>query len=34
MPEGLPELTEFHFDAEDYDRAFLKGGMDICSRNK
>lgn len=34
MPEGLPELTEFHFDAEGYDRAFLKGGMDICSRNK
>ena len=24
MPEGLPELTEFHFDAEGYDRAFLK----------
>ncbi|AFV10943.1 hypothetical protein Tph_c07110 [Thermacetogenium phaeum DSM 12270] len=30
LPEGIPELTAFRFNAEEYDEAFLKGGVDVC----
>ncbi|KYO68560.1 hypothetical protein ATZ99_00690 [Thermovenabulum gondwanense] len=30
IPEGVPELTAFRFNAEDYDKAFLKGGANLC----
>ncbi|WP_244269748.1 hypothetical protein [Caldanaerovirga acetigignens] len=30
IPEGVPELTPFRFNAEDYDKAFLKGGANVC----
>lgn len=30
IPEGVPELTAFRFNAVDYDKAFLKGGVNVC----
>ncbi|MDK2788826.1 MAG: hypothetical protein PWP07_2071 [Epulopiscium sp.] len=34
IPEGVPKLTEFHFDAKSYDEAFLKGCVDTCLMSK
>ena len=34
LPDGIPALSEFRFDASPYDAMLNKGGKEVCSRNK